>query len=87
MTLVGSLTSCQSPTYKELITDLRLSLDRTAFENCWAAITTRMTATIAAIERAMAHPRQVARPVRREEGGAGGKGGGGGGVLNSAKNA
>ena len=28
----------------------------------------------------MAHPRQVARPVRREEGGVGGKGGGG--VLN-----
>ena len=40
-----------------------------------------MTATIAAIEKAMAHPRQVARPVRREEGGVGGKGGGGG-VLN-----
>jgi hypothetical protein len=46
-----------------------------------------MTATIAAIDKAMAHPRQVARPVRGEEGGVGGKGGGGGGVLNSAKNA
>jgi hypothetical protein len=53
---------------------------------CWAAITTRMTATIAAIEKAIAHPRQVARPVRGDEGGVGGKGGGGG-VLNSVKNA
>jgi len=41
-----------------------------------------MTATIAPIERAMAHPRQVARPVRGEGGAGGTRGGGGsGGVL------
>ena len=37
-----------------------------------------MTAMIAPIERAIAHPRQVARPVRGEGGGAGGTGGSGG---------
>jgi hypothetical protein len=36
-----------------------------------------MTATITPMEKAMAHPRQVARPVRGE-GGAGGTGGSGG---------
>jgi hypothetical protein len=39
---------------------------------------------MAPIERAMAHPRQVPRPVRGE-GGAGGTGGSGG-VLNAPKN-
>jgi len=42
-----------------------------------------MTATIVPIERAMAHPRHVPRPVRGE-GGAGGRGGSGG-VLNAPR--
>lgn len=53
------------------------------FEICWAAITTRMTATIAPIAIAIAHPRQVARPVRGEGGGGGT--GGSGGVLNAPR--
>ena len=45
-----------------------------------------MTATIAAIEIARAHPKQVARPVRGD-GAAGGTGGvgGSGGVLNAPR--
>jgi hypothetical protein len=42
-----------------------------------------MTATIAAIDKAMAHPKHVARPARGE-GGEGGTGGGGG-VLNGPR--
>jgi hypothetical protein len=45
-----------------------------------------MTATMAAIPKAKAHPRQVNRPVRGE-GGSGGGTGGNGGVLNALKNA
>ena len=42
-----------------------------------------MTATIVPIPKAIAHPRQVARPVRGD-GGAGGAGGSGG-VLNAPR--
>jgi hypothetical protein len=45
-----------------------------------------MIAIIAAIPKATAHPRQVARPGRGE-GGSGGGTGGDGGVLNAPKNA
>jgi hypothetical protein len=65
------------------MTELWVSPERIAFEICCAAITTRMIATIAPIPQAIAHARQVARPVRGD-GGAGGTGGGGG-VLNAPR--